>query len=297
MNFILTHLLDIILILVVIGITAYGHRRGILRMIISIVSFAVSAAAAAFISNVTYEYVYFHFVQPAAVSVIQTETDSIIKEYSPQDRIKELLKEQNITLTDEQETALDNTSPSESELSLLTGEEFHGTLNSVFTEYCTKITDSLTGVLPDEIIESAEKYLEENSVSDEEKMDFFNSSSITAAELIEKEIVRPVLLKTVKNILFAISFFAVSLVFTLIARFAGILRGITEIREADSFFGGLLGLVYSLLTIAAMALLCNIFIKFTGDSNSVINTEIISNTWIFKYAYAGTFEIIAQLLK
>ncbi|MBQ8781621.1 MAG: CvpA family protein [Oscillospiraceae bacterium] len=296
MDLLLTHLTDIAVILIVICITAHGHRRGILRMIISIVSFVVSAAAAAFISNVTYEYVYFHAVQPAVISVIQTETDSVMDEYNPADRINEIIKNQDILFQEEQLTVSEGHETNGNAVSLLTNEEIRGKLNSVFTEYCTRLTDSLKGVLPDEIVDSAEKYLEKNAVSDQDKLDFFNNSSVSLAELIEKEIARPVLLKTVKSIIFALAFFAVNIIFSIIARIVGILRGITEIREADSFFGGLLGLVYSLLTLAAMSLICSIFIKFTGDANTIINTEIISNTWIFKYIYAGTFEIIAQLL-
>lgn len=288
MNLLLKYLPDIIVVLIVIWITSYGHRRGILRMVISIVSFAVSAAAAAFISNVTYEYVYFHAVQPAVISVIETETDNILKEYDPKQHLNELF-EDNLQLTEAEKADSDTAS-------LLTNEEIRGTLNSVFTDYCLKITDSLTGVLPDEIIESADEYLSRNQLSDEDKLKILGENRTSSAELIEREIVRPVLLKTVKKIIFALSFFAVSLVFTIIAKIAGILRGITEIREADSFFGGLLGLIYSLLTNAAIALLCSIFIRFTDNSNPIINTEVISNTVIFKYVYAGTFEIIAQLL-
>lgn len=300
MDWFLAHLLDIILVIVVIAITSYGHSKGFIRMIISIVGFAVAAAAAAFISNVTYEYVYFEFVQPAVISVIETEADSIVEQYSPADALKELLNEQDTALnvddTYNTDIFADEASLTENG-TYLTEEEFRVKINNVFTEYCMKLTDSLTGVLPDEIIESAEKYLEENSLSNEEKINFFSENNTSVAELIESEIVRPVMLNTVKKIIFAVSFFAVEIIFSIIARAAGILRKISEIRTADSFFGTLLGLVYSLLSVAAMSFICSIFIKLTGNDNMLVNTDIISGTYIFKYAYAGTFEVLSVLLK
>ncbi len=295
MDWLTAHLLDIILVIIVIAITSYGHSRGFLRMVISIVGFAVAAAAAAFISNVTYEYVYFNAIQPSIISVIETEADKLSDRYTPSENIRDFITEQDYDIW-ESEASYDNNSLNGNDVHLTEG-EFRATLNNVFTDYCMKLTDSLTGVLPDEIIESAEKYLEENSLTNEEKLDFFEENNTSVIEIVESEIVRPVVLKTVKNIIFVISFFVVELIFAIISRTAGILRKISEIRTADSFFGMLLGFVYSLLSVAAMSLVCSIFIKFTDNGNAYVNTDIISGTYIFKYAYAATFEVLSVLLK
>ena len=59
MTFISEHLLDIITVLLIIIITFWGYKKGILQMVISLAGFFAAAALAGFVSNVTYEYVYF----------------------------------------------------------------------------------------------------------------------------------------------------------------------------------------------------------------------------------------------
>ena len=82
MNLFTEHLLDIISILLIIIITFSGYKKGILIMVISLAGFLISAALAGFVSNVTYEYVYYHFVQPSVMECIETESNKLSEEYS-----------------------------------------------------------------------------------------------------------------------------------------------------------------------------------------------------------------------
>ena len=82
MAFISEHILDIITVLLIIIITYSGYKKGILRMVISLASFFFSAAVASFVSNVTYEYVYFNIVQPSVMEYIEAEADKLSEEYS-----------------------------------------------------------------------------------------------------------------------------------------------------------------------------------------------------------------------
>lgn len=296
MEFFLRHILDIITVLIFILCVAYGSRRGIVRMIISVLGFVIAGAAAAFVSNSAYMYVYDSYVKEQVIDIIEEKAEDLAKEYDPEDRMNELLKEDNYIgelFSVSSDGKNDSNIPSE----LLTDSQFRGTLNKVFTEYCYKLTDSLDGVLPDEIISSAEKYLEENSDTQEDQLLIFEESKASAAALIEEKIVRPVLLSTIKKVIFAVTFIAVSIIFTVISRMIGILRHIPAVRSVDSMFGGVLGVILGLFLIAATALLCSIFIKLTNNENTIINTDIISGTYIFRYAYNGTFAVISALLR
>lgn len=282
MNFITEHLLDIISILLIIIITFAGYKKGILRMVISLVGFFAAAVLAGFVSNVTYEYVYFHIVQPSVMEYIESEADKLSEEYSQEKLLEKLgLSAVDETQTDEFEQHL-------------TDDEFSGKLNSIFKEYCGRITESLNGVIPDEILESADEYLEKNSF---DKQEVLNDSKASAVTIIEAEIIRPVMLKTVKNVIFFITFIVVCIVFSILSRLAGIIRRIELIKTPDSFLGGILGFIYSILTIMALSLLCSIFIKLTANENTVLNTGVIEETFFFKYAYSWSFMLIAALLK
>lgn len=282
MDFITEHLLDIISILLIIVITYSGYKKGILRMVISLVGFFAAAALAGFVSNVTYEYVYFHIVQPSVMEYIESEADKLSEEYSQEKLLEklDLSSSNDIEINDDDQH--------------LTDDEISGKLNSIFKEYCSKITESLNGVIPDEILESADEYLEKNSF---DKQEVLNNSKASAVTLIESEIIRPVMLKTVKNVIFFITFILVSIVFSILSRLAGIIRRIELIKTPDSFLGGILGFIYSILTIMAISLLCSIFIKLTANENSVLNTGVIEGTFLFKYAYSWSFMLLAALLK
>ncbi|MGN0604447.1 MAG: hypothetical protein ACI4I2_10740 [Oscillospiraceae bacterium] len=282
MNFITEHLLDIISILLIIIITFAGYKKGILRMVISLVGFFAAAAISGFVSNVTYEYVYFHIVQPSVMEYIESEADKLSEEYSQE----KLLEKLGISAVNEAES-------NDTDL-YLTDDEFSGKLNSIFKEYCGRITESLSGVIPDEILESADEYLEKNSF---DKQEVLNDSKASAVTIIEAEIIRPVMLKTVKNVIFFITFIIVCIIFSILSRLAGIIRRIELIKTPDSFLGGILGFIYSILTIMALSLLCSIFIKLTANENTVLNTGVIEETFFFKYAYSWSFMLIAALLK
>ena len=296
MDFFLRHILDIITVLIFILCIVYGSRRGIVRMIISVLGFVIAGAAAAFVSNSAYMYIYDSYVKELVIEIIVQKADELAEEYRPEDRMNELLKEDNYT-GEPFSFSADEQNHFDIPAELLTDSHFHGTLNKVFTEYCYKLTESLDGVLPDEIITSAEQYLENNDAIGEEKLTIFEKSKTSAAALIEEKIVRPVLLATIKRVLFAITFIAVSLIFSVISRMIGVLRHINVIRSVDSLFGGILGAIMGIFLIIILVLLCSIFINITNDDNTIINTDIISGTYIFRLAYDGTFAVITALLR
>lgn len=284
MTFISEHLLDIITVLLIIIITFWGYKKGILQMVISLAGFFAAAALAGFVSNVTYEYVYFKVVQPSVMEYIQTEADKLSEEYSQE----KLLEKFGIVLPDDEET---------NEQTDLTNDEISGKLNSIFKEYCGRITESLKGVIPDEILESADRYLEENRLDRETALGNTEDIKSSAVTLIESEIVRPVMLTTVKNVLFFITFTVICIIISVLLRAVKIIRKIEAIKKPDSFFGGVLGFIYSVLTIMAISLLCSIFIKLTANENSVLNTGVIEKTYIFKHAYSMSFFLLTVLFK
>ncbi len=284
MTFISEHLLDIITVLLIIIITFWGYKKGILQMVISLAGFFAAAALAGFVSNVTYEYVYFKVVQPSVMEYIQTEADKLSEEYSQE----KLLEKFGIVLPDDEET---------NEQTDLTNDEISGKLNSIFKEYCGRITESLKGVIPDEILESADRYLEENRLDRETALGNTEDIKSSAVTLIESEIVRPVMLTTVKNVIFFITFTVICIIISVLLRAVKIIRKIEAIKKPDSFFGGVLGFIYSVLTIMAISLLCSIFIKLTANENSVLNTGVIEKTYIFKHAYSMSFFLLTVLFK
>lgn len=299
-DFLITHILDILALIIVLWGVYYGGKKGFMRIFITIIGFAAAMAAATFVSSVASDYVYSRIVRPRVIAAVEAKADELRAEYDPSERIKGLLSEQDINISDEQlKKLLGVITPDEYEktdTSLLTNEKFRATLNSVFTEYCSKLTESLRGVLPEEITESADAYLNDNSAAETDKTKILDDNPLPFAELIEKKIIYPVLIKFVNRVLFLLTFSVVMTCAAILSKIFGILRKADGmVKSTDSFLGILLGFVYSLAILAVFSVLCSIFISYTAGANPLINNSSVTDSYFFKYIYSGTFVIITLI--
>jgi len=287
--------LDIAVIGVMIICIAAGRHRGAVRTLIHLVGLAAAFAAAVFVSGAASEYVYEKAVRPAVIASMESKAEELEKEYLSPEKVGEMLSGYGIELTEEQLAAL--TENKEILGEVLTDSEFRGKLNHMFTEYCKALTEAFSGALPDEIEAEARRYIEENENAAAMDADFFSEEKLSATDIIEREIVRPVMLKTVSTALFVVTFAAVMLAAAIISRAFGLIRKISAIRAADGFLGGLLGIVQGLLVIAVMCAAADIFVKLTSGESSLLNSSVIEKTYIFKRLYNGFFVLLSLVLK
>ena len=291
----MNYALDIAAAAVIIICVCVGAYKGAIRTLISVAGYIAAFAAAVFVSNVADDYIYDSFVRPAVISAMETKAEELAKEYSSAEGLGRLLSENGIEVDDEQLEAILNYG--EEYVGVLTNEEFRGKLNNVFIGYCKILTEKFSGVLPEEIASEAERYIdsidEENSIRE----DIISPERESVTEIIEREIVRPVMLKTVHTVLFAVTFAVVSLVVSIISKIMGAMRNIHAVRSADNAAGGLLGLLQGIFIVAALCMAVSIYITFTADENVSLNSDIISQTYIFKGFYSGTLFLLSILLK
>ncbi|MCI9409908.1 MAG: hypothetical protein HFJ89_08850 [Oscillospiraceae bacterium] len=289
------YILDAIVIGAVIICVFAGRQRGAVRTLILIAGYAAAFAAAVFVSRTASDYVYEKAVRPAVISAVETKSEELAEEYLSPEKLGGILEQQGISLTDEQLAGI--LDKGENYAQLLTDNEFRGALKKLFTEYCRAITEAFSGVVPEEILEEAEKYIAETEAENLNPAEITEEEKESLAEIIEGEIIRPVMIKTVRTALFVVTFAAVLLVVSIIARTAGLIRNIPGVRSADSFAGGILGLLQGLLFTAALSVAANVFINITSNANEYLNTETIAGTFVFKRLYSGTFFLLSLILK
>lgn len=289
------YILDAIVIGAVTICVFSGRQRGAVRTLILIAGYAAAFAAAVFVSRTASDYVYEKAVRPAVISAVETKSEELAEEYLSPEKLGGILKQQGISLTDEQLAGL--LDKGENYAQLLTDNEFRSALKKLFTEYCRAITEAFSGVVPEEILEEAEKYIAETEAENLNPAEITEEEKESLAEIIEGEIIRPVMIKTVRTALFVVTFAAVLLVVSIIARTAGLIRNIPGVRSADSFAGGILGLLQGLLFTAALSVAANVFINITSNANEYLNTETIAGTFVFKRLYSGTFFLLSLILK
>ena len=289
------YILDAIVIGAVIICVFAGRQRGAVRTLILIAGYAAAFAAAVFVSRTASDYVYEKAVRPAVISAVETKSEELAEEYLSPEKLGGILEQQGISLTDEQLAGI--LDKGENYAQLLTDNEFRGALKKLFTEYCRAITEAFSGVVPEDILEEAEKYIAETEAENLNPAEITEEEKESLAEIIEGEIIRPVMIKTVRTALFVVTFAAVLLVVSIIARTAGLIRNIPGVRSADSFAGGILGLLQGLLFTAALSVAANVFINITSNANEYLNTETIAGTFVFKRLYSGTFFLLSLILK
>lgn len=291
----MNYVLDIAAAAVIIICACVGVHKGAIRTLISVAGYIAAFAAAIFVSNAADEYIYDKFVRPAVMSAMETKAEELAEEYSSAEGLSRLLSENGIEVDEEQlEAILDN---GEAYVRVLTNEEFRGKLNNVFIGYCKLLTETFAGVLPEEIASEAEKYIEGIDEENQVREKIITSERMSVTEIIEREIVRPVMLKTVNTVLFAVTFAAVCFVVSIISKAVEAVRKIPALREADGAAGGLLGLLQGIFITMALCIAASVFIKLTADGNPQFNMEIISQTYIFKRFYSGTLLLLSILLK
>ncbi|MDE5576411.1 MAG: CvpA family protein [Oscillospiraceae bacterium] len=289
------YLLDAAVIGAVIICVLVGRHRGAVKTLIFIAGYAAAFAAAIFVSKTASEYVYEKAVKPAVISAVETKSKELAEEYLSPGKLGTVLEAQGVELTDEQLEGI--IEKGENYAQLLTDDQFRSALRHMFTEYCRALTEAFSGVVPEEILEEADRYISETEAENLRITELAEEKKESVSEILEREIIRPVMMKTVRTALFIVTFAAASLIVSVIARAAGLIRHIPGVSSADSFAGGLLGLLQGLLFTVILSVAVNVFISLTSDANEYLNTEIISGTIIFKRLYSGTFFLLSLILK
>lgn len=291
----MNYVLDIAAAAAIVICVCTGAHRGAVRTLISAAGYIAAFTAAVLVSSAADDYVYDTFVRPAVISAMESKAEELSDSFASSESLKALLEENGVTLSDEEADTLDSIINNREALAeVLTNGEIRGKLNSVFIGYCQVLTETFSGVLPEEITDEARRYIES---ADAEAAETTAAEKLSATEIIEKEVVRPVMMKTVNAAVFALTFAAACLIAGIISRAAGLIRKIPAARSADGFAGGLLGLLQGILITSAMCALASVFIKLTSGENPYLNAEVISRTIIFKRFYGGMFFILSFLLK
>lgn len=288
------YILDLVIAAIIIGCAATGSRKGAVRMLISIAGYVAAVAAAIFVSNVASEYVYENVVKPYVVSALETKAESLEEEYLSSGKINDILVENGVYLTDEQLSSIIDESGQYAEFA--DNDNIREILNGLFTDYCKALTETFSGVVPEEIIEEAERYLKENNMETGRMLTLITQEKESMIRIVEREIIKPVMIKTVKAVLFAVTFAVVMIIVSIVSYAARVVRKIPVVNSADSFLGTIIGLLQGLMYTAVVNFGVSLFIKFTSDANEYLNTAVVSETYIFEFLYNATFYFLALIL-
>ncbi len=291
----MNYVLDLVVIAVIIGCAIAGSRKGAVRMLITLTGYIAAVVAATFVSSVASEYVYDNLIKPSVISALERKSESVEDKFLSSDRINKILEENGLAFADDTIASINENK--EQYVDLLNNEKFRESLHTLFTEYCEALTETFSGIVPEEILDEAERYLEENNMETDRMLTLITREKESVIKIIENEIIRPVMIKTVKFVLFAVTFAVVMIIVSIISYAAKVIRKIPVVHSADGFLGTMLGLLQGLLYTAVANVCVGLFIKLTSDANEYLNTAVISETYVFELLYNATFYLVALILK
>ncbi len=283
------YIIDGVILVVLLYCIGTGTAKGFTGTVIRFIGYIAAIAIASALCGILAEKVYDNFVHPSVMNIIEKKIDSV--EYNVEEQIADSLEDKGYALEGFDYKNVINGDYSEEDNSELTKNDINDTLTDVFKKYYQLIGESLSDALPDGIADDVKNYIDEKKPSD----DFFslNDQKSKAAEYIETEIVRPVVLKAVRVIAFGFIFTVVMIAVKIIARTAGIVKKIPIVGGVDRFLGGILGLVQALLILTVATAIIIVITNLTDNSMKLFNSTVISDTILFKYLYNIVTDFLA----
>ncbi len=115
------------------------------------------------------------------------------------------------------------------------------------------------------------------------------SAHLNVRDAVIEGIVKPCFNVTVKTIVFAVIFFAVLIVLTLVAKFLQFVNKIPLIGGLNAALGGVIGIVQGLITVCISCLLVRAIAVMSGGNIIFFNNAVIDSTTVFKYFYEFEF--------
>lgn len=112
--------------------------------------------------------------------------------------------------------------------------------------------------------------------------DFFDYSAI--AENVSEAVMRPVLEPILRTVIFALVLIILFAVVAMVAKGSKVINEVPVIGGANSFFGGVFGIINGLLELCIAAVILK-FVISAGLFPEYFSEEIIEKTWFFKMIY------------
>jgi uncharacterized membrane protein required for colicin V production len=280
-------IIDGILLIIVTVCIVNGSKKGFARTVIHLAGYIIAVGAASFISQSGSEYIYDSYIKPKVMSEIEAKIDEA--EYDIKEKLSQTFENKGINIKESDlDLIISGKMPNINENSVLTKEQINDTLSNVLSEYYDLIVGSLLDAFYYRIGKDFDGSINSDSkgLNTEDALTAFIKGKQKTAEYLEARIIRPVIIRTIKLALFAVVFALAMFAVNIILRMTWIVKRIPVIGKADRFLGGFLGFLQGMAIIVIAAAFAVIIIKLSNDSLKYLNSDVISQTYLFSYIYS-----------
>lgn len=112
-----------------------------------------------------------------------------------------------------------------------------------------------------------------------------------AADYIEDNLAKPIVVIIVKIVLTIVLFILISILIRILLKITGIFDHVVLVNGINRFFGLITGLIKHLALVIIIAFAVSVVVKSSGDSLQAINTEIIDKTYLFRHLFRMFYDI------
>lgn len=168
--------------------------------------------------------------------------------------------------------------------SMLSGEE--AVANLVAETLADSLSTKLGNIIPQSALNVIKSCAEDNSgILFEAVSTLIEGDNHKSAVYIQESFIEKPTLIIVKTSVYIIVFLIVMIITRVVADMLHSGRSSSALKKGDALAGGLLGLFESFAWLLIMTVAIKAFINLSQDTNSVINSDVINSTVVFKYIY------------
>lgn len=303
------YIYDMVLILILLIGIIRGYRRGVMRTVLSILCFVIAFSAASYFSSDTIcSAVYDKYFS----SYITEHIDEAVDQAKAQavEEVNRQLKEAAYRFIEELPFGNDLLKKYSDKLmntdgiaqiyeflgidvrTLLTNPEISGRINSIAEKYSYTAADAINSRLPFGITvehEAVKEVMTDINAQEALIYEVFGirskyADSGGATVYIENKIVRPIFVRFIGIVIWAVVFSVVNLILHIAVKIILIVRNAGPVKMCDSFLGAVLGAAAGMAAIIACGALIVLAVKLTGGM-TYMNEDIFGETILFGHVY------------
>lgn len=283
---------DAIIITLICGLVYKNAKKGFVKSIMMIVSYAVAVLVAFPISSLVSNRIYDSYIRDKSVEAVE----STVSNFRIEKEIKNIIDQSNfgVQISEEEISAILNSTSDltvdEQIMSLVKAKSGkviadNGLKENLESHISNRITNRLGDEIPSFVARSVAETTTKNKTLFSDTVKALGSSPSESANFIEENYLRPVTVNVIRIIVFLVLFFVLSLILSIsLARLDEVLVS-AGVSKYDGLLGGVIGFVEAMIVIVLVVFLVKLLVTISDGTLVFFNEDTIERTKVFRLFY------------
>lgn len=284
---------DAIVIALICGFVYKNAKKGFVKSIMLIASYAVAVLLALPTSSFVSNKIYDSYIKDKSVEAVQTTVSNIkiekeIKNIIDQSNFGVEISEQEISNILNSASDLDVDEQIMELIRAKSGQgvtDDNGLKEKLEHNISNRITNRLGDEIPSFVARSVAETTTKNKTLFSDTVKVLGGSPSESANFIEANYLRPVTVNVIRIVVFLILFAIFSIAFNIILVRLDKIATSVGVSKYDGLLGGLIGFVEAIIVIILVVFLVKLLITISDGTLVFFNNETIERTKIFRLFY------------